>query len=72
MLAATSPCPKKVRSRHAEEHAPIRLSNMQQKNSGIARFYFGSGTGDLTGRSLIITAQTSLERDRQCDSVGPA
>jgi hypothetical protein len=42
------------------------------KKPGIARFYFGSGTGDLTGRSLIITAQTSLERDRQCDSVGPA
>jgi hypothetical protein len=61
-------------SRHAEEHAPVCQSNIRNKKTrGIARnFYFGSGAGDLTGRSLIIAAQTSLESDWQCDSVGSA
>jgi hypothetical protein len=43
------------------------------KTWGIARnFYFGSGAGDSTGRSLTIAAQTSPESEWQCDSVGPA
>jgi hypothetical protein len=67
-------CPLSAKSRHAEEHASICQSNIRNKKTrGIARnFYFGSGDGDLTGRSLIIAAQTSLESDWQCDSLGPA
>jgi hypothetical protein len=63
-----------AKGRHAEEHAPICQSNIRDKNSrGIARnFYFRSGAGDLTGRSLIVAAPTSLEGDWQCDSLGPA
>jgi hypothetical protein len=60
-------------SRHAEERAPICLSNIRNKKLGIlpGTFILDQALVILIGRSLIIAAPTSLESDWQCDSLGP-
>jgi hypothetical protein len=51
-----------------------RRISINENPRGIARIFFvlDQALVILNARSLIIAAQTSLESDWQCDSLGPA